>query len=143
MLELIFKLNPVALLIVGAIVLILFINIIVSFTIRKKYKALIADVEDIENQENKIFEFEIFNSMIKDYKKAQKRNVEEINTIAIIEKHIHIHLKRTLLGERFLKKSVSLMIILGLVGTFYGLTLSIGELVLLMFYLMFKIIEKK
>ena len=129
MLELIFKLNPLALLIVGVILLILFINIVVSFGIRKKYKTLIADIEDTENQENKIFEYELFNSMIKDYKKAQNRNIEEINTLAIIEKHIHGYLKRTLLGERFLKKSVSLMIILGLVGTFYGLTLSIGELV--------------
>jgi hypothetical protein len=33
------------------------------------------------------------------------------------------------LGERFVKKSVSLMIILGLLGTFYGLILSIEELV--------------
>ncbi len=129
MLELILKLNPLALLIVGVILLILFINIVVSFSIRKKYKTLIADIEDTENQENKIFEYELFNSMIKDYKKAQNRNIEEINTLAIIEKHIHGYLKRTLLGERFLKKSVSLMIILGLVGTFYGLTLSIGELV--------------
>jgi len=129
MLELILKLNPVALLIVGVIILILFINIVVSFSIRKKYKILLSDIEDIENQENKIFGYEIFNSMIKDYKKAQNRNIEDINTIAIIEKHVHIHLKRTLLGERFLKKSVSLMIILGLIGTFYGLTLSIGELV--------------
>jgi len=129
MLELILKLNPLALLIVGVILLILFVNIVVSFGIRKKYKTLIADIEDTENQENKIFEYELFNSMIKDYKKAQNRNIEEINTLAIIEKHIHGYLKRTLLGERFLKKSVSLMIILGLVGTFYGLTLSIGELV--------------
>jgi hypothetical protein len=129
MLDLILKLNPFALGIVGIILLILFINIIASFKIKSKYKILISDIEDIENQENKIFEYELFNSIVKDYKKAQNRNIEEINTIAIIEKHVHINLKRTLLGERFLKKSVSLMIILGLVGTFYGLTLSIGELV--------------
>jgi hypothetical protein len=129
MLDLILKLNPFALAIIGVILLILAINIVVSFNLRKKYKILIHDIEDIENQENKIFGYELFNSMIKDYKKAQERNIEQINTIAIIEKHIHINLKRTLLGERFIKKSVSLMIILGLVGTFYGLTLSIGELV--------------
>lgn len=33
------------------------------------------------------------------------------------------------MGERFIKNAVSLMIILGLLGTFYGLTLSIGKLV--------------
>jgi len=82
----ILKLNPLALLIVGVILLILFVNIVVSFGIRKKYKTLIADIEDTENQENKIFEYELFNSMIKDYKKAQNRNIEEINTLAIIEK---------------------------------------------------------
>lgn len=132
MLDLIFKLNPLALVIVGIIVAILFINMILSFSIRKKYKTLIKDIEDEDNRENKIFEYQLFNGMIRDYKKARERNVENINTISIIEKHIHKHLKRTLLGERFVKKSVSLMIILGLIGTFYGLTLSIGELVSLL-----------
>jgi len=132
MLDLIFKLNPLALVIIGIILLIFFINLMLSVSIRRKYKILISDIEDEDNRENKIFEYSLFNGMIRDYKKARERNVENINTISIIEKHIHKHLKSTLLGERFVNKSVSLMIILGLIGTFYGLTLSIGELVSLL-----------
>jgi len=132
MIDLIFKLNPIALVIVGIILVILFINLILSFSIRRKYKMLIEDIDDEDNRENKIFEYQLFNGMIRDYKKARERNVENINTISIIEKHIHVHLKSTLLGERFVKKAASLMIILGLIGTFYGLTLSIGELVSLL-----------
>lgn len=132
MLDLILKLNPFALGIVGIILVILFINLIVSFRIRRRYNILIKDIEDEDNRESKIFEYQLFNGMIRDYKSARERNVENINTISIIEKHIHKELKTTLLGERFVKKSVSLMIILGLIGTFYGLTLSIGELVTLL-----------
>lgn len=132
MYNLILKLNPLAIGIVVIIMTILVLNIVISFALKKKYKNLVEDIEDKDNRENKIFEFDLFNSMIKDYGQAQKRNIEDINTISIIEKHMHNHLNKSFLAERFLKKSVSLMIILGLIGTFYGLTLSIGDLVQLL-----------
>jgi hypothetical protein len=50
---------------------------------------------------------------------------------AIVEHHFQQKLRGALLGERFVRSSVGLVIILGLVGTFYGLTLSIGQLVTL------------
>jgi len=42
---------------------------------------------------------------------------------------MNIHMKTVHLGERFVRKAVSLMIILGLLGTFYGLIISIEELI--------------
>lgn len=69
------------------------------------------------------------NDIIDDFNGALSQNVDEINTISIIEKNISRHMAGIHLGERFVKKSVSLMIILGLLGTFYGLILSIEELV--------------
>jgi hypothetical protein len=55
----------------------------------------------------------------------------DINTQAMIERSFDGELRGLLIGERFIKASTGLFIILGLVGTFYGLTLSIGRLVTL------------
>ncbi len=50
---------------------------------------------------------------------------------ALIEHHFKRELKGALTAERFLKSAPGLTIVLGLIGTFYGLTLSIGKLVTL------------
>ncbi|MEY2933732.1 MAG: hypothetical protein RL033_4481 [Pseudomonadota bacterium] len=51
---------------------------------------------------------------------------------AIIEHQMQQQLRGALLGERFVRASTGLVIILGLVGTFYGLSLSVGKLVRLL-----------
>lgn len=62
---------------------------------------------------------------------ARGHDVNNVNTQAIIDHNFQTELKTLLIGERFIKASTGLFIILGLVGTFYGLTLSIGRLVAL------------
>ncbi len=52
-----------------------------------------------------------------------------IDTPAIAERAVQKELGHLLLAERFVKASAGLLITLGLVGTFYGLTHSIGQLV--------------
>ena len=132
MLNLFMKLNPVANGIIGIILAILILTIFVSITLKNRYSKLEKDITDSGNRSKELFENEIFNNMIKDYKKAIGANTKDVNTQAIIEKNMYMSLKGSILGERFLMKSISLMIILGLLGTFYGLTLSIGELVSLL-----------
>jgi len=129
MLNLFTKLNPVANGIIGIIVSILVLTIVVSLILKKKYTVLEEDINDNQNRAKEVFGNEIFNNMVTDYKKAINHEVKDINTQAIIEKNMHRYLRSHILGERFLTKSISLMIVLGLLGTFYGLTLSIGELV--------------
>jgi hypothetical protein len=51
------------------------------------------------------------------------------NNQAIIEDRFQLELKPLLVAERFVKAATGLVIILGLLGTFYGLTLSIGRIV--------------
>jgi hypothetical protein len=51
------------------------------------------------------------------------------NTQALIEERFQSDLSSVLLAERFVKTATGLVIILGLLGTFYGLTLSIGRIV--------------
>lgn len=132
MLNLFTQLNPVANGIIGIIVTILVLTVVVSLILKKKYTLLEEDINDNQSRAKEVFASEIFNNMVTDYKKAINHEVKDINTQAIIEKNMHRYLKSSLLGERFLTKSISLMIVLGLLGTFYGLTLSISELVALL-----------
>ncbi len=123
------SLNPLAIVIIAAIVTIFITALVASLVIRKKYFSLLWDIQDEENREATIFERKVLNYIIDDYKMAAKSKIEQINTQAIIEKNFNSQLKSLYLGEKFIKRAVSLMIVLGLLGTFYGLTLSIGELV--------------
>ncbi len=122
------KLNPFAIVIIAMILAILGTALALSVVIRNRYKEISIDIKDKENRDAAIFESKVLNAIIDDYKVAAKGN-REINTQAIIEKNFNNELNSLYLGERFIKRSVSLMIILGLLGTFYGLTLSIGKLV--------------
>ena len=90
------------------------------------------DVSNSENKTRGIFEQNIFNTIIEDYNNAMVGSFRDINTQAIIERNFNHEFKKLNLGERFIKNAVSLMIILGLLGTFYGLTLSISKLVVLL-----------
>lgn len=124
------KLNPIALVIIISIVTILAISIVATIILRKRYKDLHYDLVDASNREMALFDSKVLNSIIDDYKiAALNKNKTDINTQAIIEKNFNHELASLQLGERFVKRAVSLMIILGLLGTFYGLTLSIGRLV--------------
>lgn len=122
-------LNGIALSIIIVIVLLFLCTIVFSSLIRRSYSGLIRDVSDKENRKNRLFKYRMVNDIMDDFNVALSNNIEEINTVAIIEKNMNNHLKTVLLGERFVKKAVSMMIILGLLGTFYGLILSIRELV--------------
>ncbi|BEP28217.1 hypothetical protein [Helicovermis profundi] len=129
MLNLLSRLNPIAYAIIIAILTILFITIILSLSIRSKYKKILKDITNTNFRKEKKFDSPMLNEIIEDFKDSIKENISEVNTEAMIEKNIHKYLKNELIGERFVNKSTSLMIILGLLGTFYGLTLSIGNIV--------------
>lgn len=63
-----------------------------------------------------------------DFKDANKSKLA-VNTYAIVEGNMAKYWSWILLAERFQKTAVSLMIILGLMGTFFGLTMSVDRLV--------------
>ncbi len=75
------------------------------------------------------FESNVLNRIVNDAEAARAQNPYDVNTQAIIERAFDTDLRGALIGERYVRASVGLLIILGLVGTFYGLTLSIGNLV--------------
>lgn len=126
------KLNLLANIIIAVILVILFTAVISSIVIRIKYKRLRQILTDIKKGSKDVHNHNVIDMIIKEYKSSLEENTKEINTQAIIEKNFNNELKGLYTAERFIKHSVSLMIILGLLGTFYGLTLSIGDLVKLL-----------
>jgi hypothetical protein len=123
------KLSPLAIGIIGVILIIMAVAFVFTMRIKSSYKEVLEDIRDGENRSNKRFSSKVLNDIVKDYELAQEDNVDEINTQAIIEKNFRKNLAKNISGERFVSKANSLMIILGLLGTFYGLSLSIAELV--------------
>jgi methyl-accepting chemotaxis protein len=80
-----------------------------------------------ENRESQTFSNNLLSQIVTDYQQSYSVK-SEVNTQAIIENNFSAYYQGALFGERFLKHSVSLMIILGLMGTFFGLTLSVDKL---------------
>lgn len=130
MLQLFNQLNVAAKCIILGITVIFFTAIILSFIIKRKYGEMHEDF--IKGKKRGVFRSDVLNRIMSSYRDAAEKKAEEINTQAIIEKEFLYAFKGISMGERFIRQAISLMIILGLLGTFYGLTLSIRDLVSLL-----------
>jgi hypothetical protein len=115
--------------IILAIILSLVLGLLVSAVVRGIYGSLERDLLR-HTDPDMPFRHRVLNKIVRDAEECLSGQ-REINSQALIELHFKRELKGALMGERFVKSSTGLMIILGLVGTFYGLTLSIGKLVAL------------
>lgn len=102
----------------------------VAVGVRGRYAALLRDLRRNQGPDPN-FKSRLLTKIARDTEDALAVYKGDVNSQAIIEANFQAHLKGLLVGERFVKASVGLLIILGLVGTFLGLTLSIGELVAL------------
>lgn len=122
--------GPGGFLIIGIIVVILVLNVSVTLAICQRYNNMGRELA-IGTDPSRPFRNRVLNRILDDAKKAREEGAVEINTQAIIEHNFQTELGSLLLGERFVKSATGLTIILGLVGTFYGLTLSITRLVAL------------
>jgi hypothetical protein len=114
-------------LILGATVVCLLGGIGAHLGVRARYAAIQRDLE--RNAEpGPHFRHPLLNRVVRDAEAAASRP-GDVNTQAIIEDGFRAELGPLLLVERFARAATGLVIILGLLGTFYGLTLSIGKLV--------------
>ena len=95
--------------------------------VRTRYAGLADDLE-ANGAVSKRFLHEVLNDITRAAEDALRRSPEP-NTQGIIEDSFQSGLKPLLLAERFVRATTGLVIILGLLGTFYGLTSSIGRLV--------------
>jgi hypothetical protein len=114
--------------IIASIVLLLVLGIGVNLAIRGRYALLDGDLRQNAGPRRR-FRYPVLNNIEDEARDAMARGPRDINTQAIIEHNFQLELRGALVGERFVKSSTGLMIILGLVGTFYGLTISIARLV--------------
>ncbi len=115
-------------LIIAAIIVVFCAAVITNLVIRLRYARI--DRELVQNPAVTIpFSHPVLQQIAEQVHRAARRDAAPPNTQAIIEQCVQTGLKSSLVGERFIRTSVGLMIILGLVGTFYGLTSSIGRLV--------------
>jgi hypothetical protein len=98
--------------------------------LRARYASLERDLEKNAGERPPQFSHPTLGRIVRDAEEAARRSGER-NTQAIIEERFQADLGSLLLAERFVRAATGLVIILGLLGTFYGLTLSIGKLVAL------------
>lgn len=115
--------------IIVAIAIIFSVSFFTMIIARGKYRRLQKDLSTAAARKDSHFKNKMLSGIAEDYRNISMTARGEVNTQAIVERNINARLKGLGLGERFVKNSVSLMVILGLLGTFYGLTLSVGKLV--------------
>jgi hypothetical protein len=113
--------------ILASIAATLVLGIAVNVWVRLRYAQLASDLSKNAGPGGR-FSHGVLAHVVATAREAASRS-REPNTQAIIEGHFQSELKPLLLGERFVRAATGLVIILGLMGTFYGLTLSIGKLV--------------
>jgi hypothetical protein len=113
--------------ILGATITTLVLAIVMNLWLRSRYAAIGKDLVAPRAPED-FFDEPVLRRIVEDATVAVQRS-SEANTQAIIEDRFATDLRPMLLAERFVRAATGLVIILGLLGTFYGLTLSIGRIV--------------
>lgn len=114
--------------IIGTILFVLVLSMGLTFYLLARYAGLARDVAE-HTRPDRPFSSGVLNHIYEDARTSKLRQGRAANVQAIVEHHFQSELGGLLLGERFIRAAAGLVIILGLVGTFQGLTLSVGKLV--------------
>lgn len=122
--------NASGFIIIGAILALLSLGVLLTLSIRARYAAIARDLRRGEDQAS--FNSRVLQRIVQSALEALRTGSSEVNTQAIVEQAFQRELNGLLVGERFVKAATGLVIILGLVGTFYGLSTSIGRLTALL-----------
>jgi methyl-accepting chemotaxis protein len=113
--------------ILGAIVATLLLAIAASLVLRERYHRMEEDVRR-SPRFRRAFSSPVLARIVREATEARAHG-RELNAQALVEDAVQSELRPLLLAERFVRAATGLVIILGLLGTFYGLTLSIGKVV--------------
>lgn len=114
-------------LILGATVASLVAAVGAHLFLRMRYADLESDLVEGDEPGRK-FSSPVLRRILRDAETAAGRG-GDTNTQAVIEDGFRADLGSLLVAERFVRAATGLVLILGLLGTFYGLTMSIGRLV--------------
>jgi hypothetical protein len=115
--------------IICVIAVIFIFSFFTMLRVRGRYRKLQRDLKTAIIKKDSHINNKVLCSVVEDYRTISMTARGEVNTQALVEKNFNNRLKWLRLGERFVKNSVLLMAVLGLMGTFYELTLSVGEMV--------------
>jgi hypothetical protein len=121
-------LNASGLAVLVAIMGVLTGGVLITLIVRARYGSIASDLRRGADDASVSFESRVLTSIVREALDA-RRVTAEVNAQAIIDSCFQSELRGPLVGERFVKASAGLTIIFGLVGTFFGLSLSIGKLV--------------
>src|SRR6202012_1159758 len=88
--------------------------------LRGRYRALEHDLDE-NNGPQPHFSHRVLNRIVRDAR-ADAQRPQECNVQAIVENAFQSELRPLLLAERFVRAATGLVLVLGLLGTFYGLT---------------------
>ena len=105
----------------------LLLGIVANLWLRARYGALEKDLRRSRDP-GATFSHPVLSHIMRDATEAAQRS-GATNAQAIIDERFQSDLRPMLFAERFVRSATGLVIILGLLGTFYGLTLSIGRIV--------------
>jgi len=118
--------DSTGLVILATTISVLVLGIVANFWLRNRYADLEKDLRNTHGEA--ALAHPVLRNMVRDATEAAGRS-REINTQGIVDDRFQSDLRPMLLGERFIRSATGLVIILGLLGTFYGFTLSIGKIV--------------
>jgi len=113
--------------IIAATVASLLFGIAANFYLRARYANIGRDLLQTAHPRGP-FSHDVLNRIVREATEARTRSFD-VNVQAIVDDCFQSELRPLLFAERFVRSSTGLVIILGLLGTFYGLTSSIGQLV--------------
>lgn len=120
--------GPSGYLVMVAIVVLVTVALLTTAYARRRYAGLIADVYANAGQVPPVFQSPMLEQTARLVQRTLSQQTAEVNTQAIIDHALQSHLGGLLAAERFVKATTGLTIVFGLLGTFTGLTLSIGKL---------------
>lgn len=115
--------------IIAIIIFVFIVALLTNFITILRYKSISSCFDNKKQTKTGIFSNELLNSIVQEYKIAAKNSLSEVNTQAIIEKSFNENMKLMSIAESFVKKSPAILVILGLFGTFWGLTASVTKLI--------------
>jgi hypothetical protein len=118
--------DTAGLVILGTTLTTLLLAVVMNLRLRGRYKAMHHELATAEDASG--LSFPVLRNIFTEAQAAAQQSSDP-NLQAIVEDRFQADLKGLLLGERFVRAATGLVIILGLLGTFYGLTLSIGRIV--------------
>ena len=118
--------HPSGIVILVAILALLGGGIAITMWVRARYALIARDLR--RGRDNADFGSRLVRRAVQGTQDALATGATEVNTQAIVESAFQAELGGLLVAERFVKSATGLSIIMGLIGTFYGLSSSIGRL---------------